>query len=194
MGRIRPWNRANKAARESGWARTTDSAVEMVEVAGVELHSVFCLCNLQILKGPQNKKIDNSQGHRTVIVQSHERSNAKPSRPTSCTCGSRAPGRAAPATVGQDLSGVNAQLAPRHTGKTSTVRRIFPNHQFVSLALPMEAGQTEKEPNGFLHRTRTGDQRNAKRARAIPPPQKRCPCPADQSWAIPCSPAPQNSP
>ena len=44
----------------------------LVEAAGVELHNVFCLCNLQILKDPQNQKIDNSQSHRTVIVQSHE--------------------------------------------------------------------------------------------------------------------------
>jgi len=52
----------------------------MVEAAGVELNNVFCLCNLQILKGPQNQKIDHSQVHRTVIVQSHERNHAQPSR------------------------------------------------------------------------------------------------------------------
>jgi hypothetical protein len=57
--------------------------MKLVEAAGVELHNVFCLCNLQILKDPQNQKIDNSQSHRTVIVQSHERSHAKPSRTTS---------------------------------------------------------------------------------------------------------------
>ena len=56
---------------------------KVVEAAGVELSNVFCLCNLQILKDPQNQKIDNSQGHRTVIVQSHEGSHAKPSRTTS---------------------------------------------------------------------------------------------------------------
>jgi len=40
----------------------------------------------------------------------------------------------------------------RQTGKTSTFRRLFPNHEFVSLDLPTEAEQAEKEPNGFLHR------------------------------------------
>src|SRR5882762_574300 len=40
----------------------------------------------------------------------------------------------------------------RQTGKTSTFRRLFPNHGFVSLDLPTEAEQAEKEPNGFLHR------------------------------------------
>src|SRR5262249_29411771 len=42
----------------------------MVEAAGVELLNRFILCNLQILKGRQNPKIDDSRGHRTVIVQS----------------------------------------------------------------------------------------------------------------------------
>src|SRR6266403_2844437 len=40
----------------------------------------------------------------------------------------------------------------RQTGKTSTFRRLFPNHEFASLDLPTEAEQAEKEPNGFLHR------------------------------------------
>ena len=40
----------------------------------------------------------------------------------------------------------------RQTGKTSTFRRLFPNHEFVSLDLPTEAEQAEKEPNGFLRR------------------------------------------
>lgn len=40
----------------------------------------------------------------------------------------------------------------RQTGKTSTFRRLFPNHQFVSLDLPTEAEQAEKEPQGFLQR------------------------------------------
>jgi uncharacterized protein len=34
----------------------------------------------------------------------------------------------------------------RETGKTSTFRRLFPNHEFVSLDLPTEAEQAEKEP------------------------------------------------
>ena len=55
----------------------------LVEAAGVELNNVFCLCNLQIIKDRQNPKIDDSQGHRTVIVQSHARSQAKPQAPTS---------------------------------------------------------------------------------------------------------------
>ena len=40
----------------------------------------------------------------------------------------------------------------RQTGKTSTFRRLFPNHRFVSLDLPTEAEQAEKEPTSFLRR------------------------------------------
>ena len=40
----------------------------------------------------------------------------------------------------------------RQTGKTSTLRRMFPNHRLVSLDLPTEAEQAEKEPNGFFCR------------------------------------------
>src|SRR5688572_25291926 len=40
----------------------------------------------------------------------------------------------------------------RQTGKTSTLRRLFPDHRFVSLDLPTEAEQAEKEPGAFLHR------------------------------------------
>jgi hypothetical protein len=40
----------------------------------------------------------------------------------------------------------------RQTGKTSTFRRLFPDHEFVSLDLPTEAEQAEKEPQGFLQR------------------------------------------
>src|SRR5437899_1400262 len=40
----------------------------------------------------------------------------------------------------------------RQTGKTSTFRRLFPEHQFVSLDLPTEAEQAEKEPESFLRR------------------------------------------
>ena len=40
----------------------------------------------------------------------------------------------------------------RQTGKTSTFRRLFPNHAFVSLDLPTEAEQAEKEPQSFLRR------------------------------------------
>lgn len=40
----------------------------------------------------------------------------------------------------------------RQTGKTSTVRRLFPHHSFVSLDLPTEAEQAEKEPHRFLQR------------------------------------------
>jgi len=40
----------------------------------------------------------------------------------------------------------------RQTGKTSTFRRLFPNHEFVSLDLPTEAEQAEKEPQTFLQR------------------------------------------
>ena len=40
----------------------------------------------------------------------------------------------------------------RQTGKTSTLLRLFPNHGFVSLDLPTEAEQAEKEPKEFLRR------------------------------------------
>jgi len=40
----------------------------------------------------------------------------------------------------------------RQTGKTSTLRRLFPGHAFVSLDIPSEAEQAEKEPRAFLHR------------------------------------------
>jgi predicted AAA+ superfamily ATPase len=40
----------------------------------------------------------------------------------------------------------------RQTGKTSTLRRLFPDYRFVSLDLPTEAEQAEREPEGFLRR------------------------------------------
>lgn len=40
----------------------------------------------------------------------------------------------------------------RQTGKTSTLRRLFPDHAFVSLDLPTESEQAEKEPAAFLLR------------------------------------------
>src|SRR6202162_5891641 len=40
----------------------------------------------------------------------------------------------------------------RQTGKTSTFRRVFPAHNFVSLDLPTEAEQAEREPQSFLQR------------------------------------------
>lgn len=40
----------------------------------------------------------------------------------------------------------------RQTGKTSTLRRLFPRHHFVSLDLPSEAAQAEHEPEAFLAR------------------------------------------
>lgn len=40
----------------------------------------------------------------------------------------------------------------RQTGKTSTLLRLFPKHAFVSLDLPTEAEQAEKEPRTFLQR------------------------------------------
>ena len=40
----------------------------------------------------------------------------------------------------------------RQTGKTSTLRRLFPTYDFVSLDLPSEAEQAEKEPASFLRR------------------------------------------
>ncbi len=40
----------------------------------------------------------------------------------------------------------------RHTGKTSTFRRLFPDYTFVSLDVPTEAEQAKKEPERFLQR------------------------------------------
>jgi predicted AAA+ superfamily ATPase len=40
----------------------------------------------------------------------------------------------------------------RQTGKTSTLLHLFPNYAFVSLDLPTEAEQAEKEPARFLQR------------------------------------------
>lgn len=40
----------------------------------------------------------------------------------------------------------------RQTGKTSLFRHLFPHHAFVSLDLPTEAEQAEKEPERFLSR------------------------------------------
>lgn len=40
----------------------------------------------------------------------------------------------------------------RQTGKTSLVQRLFPRHEFVSLDLPSEAEQAERDPRGFLGR------------------------------------------
>src|SRR5580692_2251365 len=40
----------------------------------------------------------------------------------------------------------------RQTGKTSTFLRLFPKYAFVSLDLPVEAVQAEKEPGTFLQR------------------------------------------
>jgi len=40
----------------------------------------------------------------------------------------------------------------RQTGKTSLLRRLFAKHAFVSLDLPTEAEQAEKEPEAFLRR------------------------------------------
>jgi predicted AAA+ superfamily ATPase len=40
----------------------------------------------------------------------------------------------------------------RQTGKTATLRHLFPEYEFVSLDLPTEAEQAEKEPERFLQR------------------------------------------
>jgi predicted AAA+ superfamily ATPase len=40
----------------------------------------------------------------------------------------------------------------RQTGKTSTLRRLFPDYGFVSLDLPAEAAQAEQDPGSFLLR------------------------------------------
>jgi hypothetical protein len=40
----------------------------------------------------------------------------------------------------------------RQAGKTALVRHVFPQHRYVSLDLPSEAEQAEREPAGFLER------------------------------------------
>ncbi len=40
----------------------------------------------------------------------------------------------------------------RQTGKTALVRRLFPQHAYVSLDLPSEAEQAEREPGRFIER------------------------------------------
>ncbi len=40
----------------------------------------------------------------------------------------------------------------RQTGKTSLARQLFPDHAFVSLDLPSEAEQAERDPSTFLRR------------------------------------------
>lgn len=47
---------------------------------------------------------------------------------------------------------VTVLTGARQTGKTSTLRRLFPDYAFVSLDLPTEAEQAEKEPDRFLRR------------------------------------------
>lgn len=38
----------------------------------------------------------------------------------------------------------------RQIGKTSMVRRLFPEYQYVSLDLPSEAQQAEEDPSTFF--------------------------------------------
>jgi predicted AAA+ superfamily ATPase len=47
---------------------------------------------------------------------------------------------------------VVALTGARQTGKTSTLRRLFPEHDFVSLDLPSEAEMADHEPDAFLAR------------------------------------------
>ncbi|HEY6350048.1 MAG TPA: ATP-binding protein [Candidatus Angelobacter sp.] len=47
---------------------------------------------------------------------------------------------------------VTVLTGARQTGKTSTCRRLFPQHAFVSLDLPTEAEQAEKDATSFLRR------------------------------------------
>ena len=59
----------------------------------------------------------------------------------------------------------------RQTGKTSLMRRLFPNHAFVTLDLPSEAEQAERDPDTFLarHPPPVNPRRGAVRARPLPP-------------------------
>lgn len=39
----------------------------------------------------------------------------------------------------------------RQVGKTTLLRELFPEHQYISLDLPSEANRAELEPSSFLH-------------------------------------------
>src|ERR1039458_9652247 len=75
----------------------------------------------------------------------------------------------------------------RQTGKTSTFRRLFPNDDFVSLDLPTEAEQAEKEPQSFLrrHLPPVIIDEVAIRAWLIPVPQGGGGCQPNPQWTIP---------
>ena len=47
---------------------------------------------------------------------------------------------------------VTVLTGARQTGKTSLMRRLFPDHAFVTLDLPSEAEQAENDPRSFLAR------------------------------------------
>lgn len=53
---------------------------------------------------------------------------------------------------GAETRPVVVLTGPRQTGKTSLVRRLFPDHAYVSLDLPSEAYQAEGDPLAFLSR------------------------------------------
>ncbi|MCC5841863.1 MAG: ATP-binding protein [Opitutales bacterium] len=53
---------------------------------------------------------------------------------------------------GAETRPVVVLTGPRQTGKTSLVRRLFPDHAYVSLDLPSEAAQAEGDPLAFLAR------------------------------------------
>ncbi|MCC5806290.1 MAG: ATP-binding protein [Opitutales bacterium] len=53
---------------------------------------------------------------------------------------------------GAETRPVVVLTGPRQTGKTSLVRRLFPDHGYVNLDLPSEAAQAEGDPLAFLSR------------------------------------------
>ena len=57
----------------------------------------------------------------------------------------------APSPIHQDPA-VVVLTGARQTGKTSTLRRLFPQYGFVSLDLPTEAEQAERDSEAFLRR------------------------------------------
>lgn len=59
--------------------------------------------------------------------------------------------RTPPRTLRKDAA-VIVLTGARQTGKTSTFLRLFSKHSFVSLDLPTEAEQGEKEPRAFPQR------------------------------------------
>jgi hypothetical protein len=137
--------------------------MNLVEAAGVELHKSFCFCNLQIPQDRKNLKIDDSQGHRTVIVQSDPTSHRCKTcdRIAYLTTVDLREVEPLPATLGQDPSG--SVLTAPATLAIPTLRRMFPNHRPRILGLPTEAELAKKSQWLSAPASAAGDHRRRHR-------------------------------